>query len=287
VIQLDHVSFTYREGEPDAVPALRDLDLTIEPGEFVAVIGHNGSGKSTLVKLLSAVLYPPTEGEVRIEGIPVRHETRWEIRRRVSVVFQDPDDQLVMNRVADDVAFGPENLGLPREEIAERVDLALGAMGLAGLGDRIVDDLSLGQKQRVAIAGALAMRPRFLILDEPSSLLPVAAAMALIRTARDLNRREGMGVIHVTHSMGEAALFDRVIVLDEGRMLLDGTPAKVFGYVDKLREIGLDVPLAASLAHRLRARGIHLEGDILTEADLRMAIARLLQSATAKREHTR
>lgn len=284
MIELDHVSFTYREGEPDAVPALRDLELAIESGQFVAVIGHNGSGKSTLVKLLTAVLYPPTKGEVRIEGIPVRHETRWEIRRRVSVVFQDPDDQIVMNRVADDVAFGPENLGLPREEIAERVDLALGAMGLTELGERIVDDLSLGQKQRVAIAGALAMRPRFLILDEPSSLLPVAAAMALIGTARDLNRREGMGVIHVTHSMGEAALFDRVIVLDEGRVVLDGTPAKVFGHVDRLREIGLDVPLAASLAHRLRRRGIPLEGDVLTEADLRKAIAGL--SATTKREHT-
>jgi energy-coupling factor transporter ATP-binding protein EcfA2 len=200
-------------------------------------------------------------------------------------VFQDPDDQLVMNRVADDVAFGPENLGLPREDIAERVDLALGAMGLGELADRIVDDLSLGQKQRVAIAGALAMRPRFLILDEPSSLLPVAAAMALIRAARDLNRREGMGVIHVTHSMTEAVLFDRVIVLDEGRIVLDGTPAEVFRYVDRLREIGLDVPLAASLAHRLRARGISLEGDILVEADLRESIAALTQSATAKGEH--
>jgi energy-coupling factor transporter ATPase len=284
VIELDHVSFTYRKGEPDEVPALRGLDLTIDSGQFVAVIGHNGSGKSTLVKLLTAVRYPPTEGEVRIEGIPVRHETRWEIRRRVSVVFQDPDDQLVMNRVADDVAFGPENLGLPREEIASRVDFALEAMGLGELADRIVDDLSLGQKQRVAIAGALAMRPRFLILDEPSSLLPVAAATALIEAARDLNTREGMGVIHVTHSMAEAALFDRVIVLDTGRVVLDGVPAEVFRRVEKLREIGLDVPLPASLAHSLRARGVPLEGDILTEADLRAAIAAMPRSATAKRE---
>jgi energy-coupling factor transport system ATP-binding protein len=284
VIELDHVSFTYRKGEPDEVPALRGLDLTIDSGQFVAVIGHNGSGKSTLVKLLTAVLYPPTEGEVRIEGIPVRHETRWEIRRRVSVVFQDPDDQLVMNRVVDDVAFGPENLGLPREEIASRVDFALGAMGLGELADRIVDDLSLGQKQRVAIAGALAMRPRFLILDEPSSLLPVAAATALIGAARDLNSREGMGVIHVTHSMAEAALFDRVIVLDTGQVVLDGTPAEVFRRVEKLREIGLDVPLPASLAHNLRARGVPLKDDILTEADLRAAIAAMPRSATAKRE---
>ena len=286
MIELDHVSFTYRAGEPDGVPALRDLDLTIESGGFVAVIGHNGSGKSTLVKLLTAVLYPPTRGEVRIEGIPVRHENRWEIRRRVSVVFQDPDEQLVMNRVADDVAFGPENLGLPREEIAERVNSALGAMGLGEISERIVDDLSLGQKQRVAIAGALAMRPLFLILDEPTSLLPVSAAAALIQAARELNRREGMGVIHVTHSMAEAALFDRVIVLDAGRTALDGTPAEVFRHVDELREIGLDVPLAASLAHRLRKRGIPLRGDILTEADLREAIAALPQFVVAKGERS-
>ena len=284
MIELDHVSLTYREGEPDAVPALRGLGLTIDSGQFVAVIGHNGSGKSTLVKLLTAVLYPPTEGEVRIEGIPVRHETRWEIRRRVSVVFQDPDDQLVMNRVADDVAFGPENLGLPREEISSRVDFALEAMGLGELAEKIVDDLSLGQKQRVAIAGSLAMRPRFLILDEPSSLLPVAAAATLIGAARDLNTREGMGVIHVTHSMAEAALFDRVIVLDAGQVVLDGTPAEVFQNVERLREIGLDVPLPASLAHRLRAHGVPLEGDVLTEADLRTAIASLPRSATAKGE---
>ena len=282
MIELDHVSFTYREGEPDEVPALRDLDLTLEPGQLVAVIGHNGSGKSTLVKLLTAVLYP-TRGEVRVDGIPVRYENRWEIRRRVSVVFQDPDDQLVMNRVADDVAFGPENLGLPREEIAGRVEFALSAMRLAGLAERIVDDLSLGQKQRVAIAGALAMQPRFLILDEPTSLLPAGAGTELIGTARELNRREGMGVIHVTHSMAEAVLFDRVVVLDEGRLFLDGTPEEVFRHIDELRGIGLDVPLAADLAHRLRARGIPLEGDVLTEMDLREAVAALPQ-LTTKRE---
>ena len=274
MIELRSVSFAYRQGETDAVHALRELDLEIEPGRLTAVIGHNGSGKSTLVKLLTAVLYP-TEGEVRVDGVPVRHETRWEIRSRVSVVFQDPDDQLVMNRVADDVAFGPENLGLPREEIAERVESALEAMGLADIAERIVDDLSLGQKQRTAIAGALAMRPRYLILDEPTSLLPAVAATRLIEAARELNRREGMGVIHVTHSMSEAVLFDRVIVLDTGRLVMDGTPAEVFQRADELRNIGLDVPLAASLAHRLRARGVPLEGDILTDADLRTSIAAL------------
>jgi energy-coupling factor transporter ATPase len=274
MIEVERVSFTYRTGEGDAVPALRDLNLRIEPGQFVAIIGHNGSGKSTFVKLLTAVLYP-NEGEIRIDGIPVREENQWEIRERVAVVFQDPDDQLIMNRLADDVAFGPENLGLPREEIGERVEFALRALGLEEIGGRLIEDLSPGQKQRVAIAGALAMRPHFLILDEPTSLLPTPVGRRLISTVKDLNRREGMGVLHVTHSMSEAVLFDRVIVMDAGRLVMDGTPAEVFRRVDELREVGLDVPLAASLAHRLRNRGVPLGGDILDEVDLRAAISAL------------
>jgi energy-coupling factor transport system ATP-binding protein len=272
MIELDNVSFTYRKGEPDAVPALRNLDLKIEPGELVAIIGHNGSGKSTLVKLLTAVLYP-TEGRIRIDGVPVDKVHQWDVRRKVSVVFQDPDDQLVMNRVVDDVAFGPENLGLPREEIAERVRTSVDMLGLADIGTRLIEDLSPGQKQRVAIAGALAMRPLFLILDEPTSLLPVPVAMRLISTVRDLSVGENMGVVHVTHSMYEAVLFERVVVMDEGSVILDGTPAEVFRGVEKLREVGLDVPLAASLAHRLRARGIPIGEDILTMADLRTALS--------------
>jgi len=272
MIEIKDVSFTYRTGEADAVPALSGLNLKIEQGQLVAIIGHNGSGKSTLVKLLTAVLYP-TEGEIRIDGVPVDREHQWDIRRKVSVVFQDPDDQLVMNRVEDDVAFGPENLGLPREEISERVESSLDVLDLQDIGGRLIEDLSPGQKQRVAIAGALAMRPTFLILDEPSSLLPVPLARRLISTVTDLSSGEGMGVLHVTHSMYEAALFERVIVMDEGRVILDGTPAEVFGNVDRLREVGLDVPLAASLAHRLRTRGIPLEGDILNIEDLRAALS--------------
>jgi energy-coupling factor transport system ATP-binding protein len=272
VIEVDGVSFSYRKGEADAVPALRELNLEVEPGQLVAVIGHNGSGKSTLVKLLTAVLYP-TQGEVRVDGVPVDREHQWEVRRKVSVVFQDPDDQLVMNRVEDDVAFGPENLGLPWEEIADRVGSSLEALGLEEIKGRLVEDLSPGQKQRVAIAGALAMRPRFLILDEPTSLLPVPVALRLISTVRDLNRRTGMGVLHVTHSMSEAVLFERVVVLEAGRKILDGTPAEVFRHVERLREVGLDVPLAASLAHRLRSRGVPLTGDVLDAADLREAIS--------------
>jgi len=274
VIELDNVSFAYRTGEGDAVPALRNLNLSIGSGERVAIIGHNGSGKSTLVKLLTAIQYP-TEGEVRIDGVPVSEPNRWTIREKVAVVFQDPDDQIVMTRVADDVAFGPENLGLPRDEIEGRVLFALEALGLEGIAERPIEDLSPGQKQRVAIAGALAMRPRFLILDEPTSLLPAPLAGRLIGTVKDLNRREGMGVLHVTHSMPEAALFDRVVVMDAGRAVMTGSPSEVFRRVDELREMGLDVPLAASLAHRLRLRGFPLEGDVLTDADLRERLSAL------------
>jgi energy-coupling factor transport system ATP-binding protein len=272
MIELDNVSFTYRRGEADAVPALSNLDLEIEPGQLVAIIGHNGSGKSTLVKLLCAVLYP-TEGYARIDGVPVDREHQWDVRRKVSVVFQDPDDQLIMNRVVDDVAFGPENLGLARREIEERVRSSVEMLGLEEIGGRLIEDLSPGQKQRVAIAGALAMRPLFLILDEPTSLLPVPVAMRLISTIRDLSLSENTGVLHITHSMYEAVLFERVVVMDEGRIILDGTPAEVFREVEKLRKVGLDVPLAASLAHRLRARGIPIEGDILNTVDLRAALS--------------
>jgi energy-coupling factor transport system ATP-binding protein len=272
MIEIGSVSYTYRTGKEDAVPALHGVSLKIEPGQLVAIIGQNGSGKSTLVKLLTAVLYP-TEGEVRIDGIPVDREHRWDVRRKVSVVFQDPDDQLIMNRVIDDVAFGPENLGLAREEIEERVRSSVRMLGLEEIGGRLIEDLSPGQKQRVAIAGALAMRPLFLILDEPTSLLPAPVAMRLISTVRDLSFRENMGVVHVTHSMYEAVVFERVVVMDAGHVVLDGSPAEVFRHVEKLREIGLDVPLAASLAHRLRARGISIGEDILNTSDLRAALS--------------
>src|ERR687890_321017 len=272
MIELDSVSFTYRGGETDAVPALTDVDLKLESGQFVAVIGQNGSGKSTLVKLLTAVLYP-TEGNVYVDGVPVDREHRWDVRRKVSVVFQDPDDQLIMNRVIDDVAFGPENLGLSREEIEERVRSSVRMLGLDEISGHLIEDLSPGQKQRVAIAGALAMRPLFFLMDEPTSLLPVPVAMRLISAVRDLSLNENMGVLHVTHSMYEAVLFERVVVMDAGRVIIDGPPAEVFRDVETLREVGLDVPLAASLAHRLRARGVPIGEDILNTSDLRAALS--------------
>lgn len=278
MIELDHVSFSYRSGSADAVPALRDVSLRLEPGELVAVIGHNGSGKSTLSKLLTAVLYP-TEGEIRVDGIRVEPRTRWQVRERVSIVFQDPDDQLIANRVRDDVAFGPENLGLPRDQIADRVEASLDALGLTGAAERLIEDLSPGEKQRVAIAGALAMRPLLLILDEPTSLLPVPVAGRLIDRMRELNLSHRMGVLHITHFMNEAARFDRVLVMDEGRLVLDGTPPEVFGHVDELRRIGLDVPTPVSLAHRLRARGYSIPAGVMDEGGLRDALAGLRRGA--------
>jgi energy-coupling factor transport system ATP-binding protein len=280
MIELEHVSFSYRAGSADAVPALRHLSLTIRPGEFVAVIGHNGSGKSTLCKVLTAVLYP-TDGVARVDGIEITSPNRWEIRRRVAIVFQDPDDQLIANRVRDDVAFGPENIGLPRDEIARRVERALEALELAPAAERLIEDLSPGEKQRVAIAGALAMRPLFLIVDEPTSLLPVPVAGRLIDRMRELNRSEGMGVLHITHFMNEAARFDRVLVLDDGRLVLDGTPAEVFGEVERLRAIGLDVPTPVSLAHRLRARGYPIPRDVIDDDGLRRAVAGLARAEAA------
>lgn len=258
--------------------ALREVNLRFDAGEFVAVIGHNGSGKSTMARLTAALLYP-TAGEILVDAIPVRPATRWQIRERISIVFQDPDNQLVTNRVLDDVAFGPENLGLPRPEIARRVNEALVALELEGVRDRLIGELSEGQKQRVAIAGALAMQPQFLVLDEPTAFLPLPLADRLLQTMRCLNAGRGMGVIHITHFMREAAMFDRVVVLDAGQVVLDGSPAEVFEHADRLHEIGLDIPLAAQMARRLRGAGVQLPPGIVTASELRDALARVQMAA--------
>ena len=277
MIELDDVSFTYRTGEADAVPALRgprpeDRAGPVRRDHRPQRLGEEHAGQAAVRRPV------PDGGRIRIDGVPVRQGAPVGGPGKVAVVFQDPDDQLVMNRVADDVAFGPENLGLPREEIEERVALRLEALGLEDIGGRLIEDLSPGQKQRVAIAGALAMRPRFLILDEPTSLLPVPVAHA-----SDLHgqRPEPPG------GDGRPARYPLDV---RGRPLrpggrhgrgkvMDGTPAEVFRRVEELREIGLDVPLAASLAHRLRSRGIPLEGDILNTADLRAALSAPQDSA--------
>ncbi|GHO45239.1 ATP-binding cassette domain-containing protein [Ktedonospora formicarum] len=256
MLEVHNATFHYNAQDTKTPPALHDINLHIEPGEMVAVIGHNGSGKSTLTRLLAAIL-KPTSGEVRVEGLPTtaHGEDLWTIRQHVGIVFQNPDDQLVANTVIDDVSFGPENLGLPRHEIEERVQEALSILELTEYAQQPLTDLSVGQKQQVAIAGVLAMRPRYLILDEPTTMLPGHLGRALLATEQRLAREQGIAVIHITHFMREVTDFQRVIVMHQGRIALDGPPASIFAKAEMLHSMGLDVPMVTRLGQRLRARG--------------------------------
>jgi energy-coupling factor transporter ATPase len=257
MLEVQKVTFSYSaHGEQDAPPALRELDLRIEPGETIAIIGHNGSGKSTLAKLLAAILKPDS-GTVLVDGLrtDAGGEDIWTIRQRVGIVFQNPDDQLVANTVIDDIAFGPENLRLPRFEIEERIQEAMALLGLQEYAQMAINELSVGQKQRVAIAGVLAMRPRYLLLDEPTTMISGHTGRNLLTTVQRLAEEQGIAVLHITHFMHEITSFKRVIVMDEGRMLMDGTPANIFARADELHAVGLDVPMITSLGRRLRAQG--------------------------------
>jgi len=257
MLEVNNVTFSYSaHGEQDAPPALRDVNLRIDAGETVAIIGHNGSGKSTLAKLLAAILKPDT-GDVLVDGLctDARGEDIWTIRQRVGIVFQNPDDQLVANTVIDDIAFGPENLRLPRFEIEERIQEAMALLELEQYAQMAVSELSVGQKQRVAIAGVLAMRPRYLLLDEPTTMISGHTARHLLASVQHLASEQNIGAIHITHFMHEATTFKRVIVMHEGRILMDGTPTSVFARADELHEAGLDVPMITRLGQRLRAKG--------------------------------
>ena len=286
------LAYTYNANSPDAITALQGVDLRVEPGEMVAIIGHNGSGKSTLAKLLAAVI-PPTSGSIEIDGMPVNAQNVWEIRRRVGLVFQRPDDQLVANTVIDDVAFGPENLGLPRAEIEVRVRDILAALDLGGLTNAQISELSGGEKQRVAIAGVLAMQPAYLILDEPTTMIAPVLARQLLAIVRQLRDKLGLAVLHITHFMHEVTGFDRIVVMDAGRVLMQGTPREIFARADELRAVGLNVPQVTQLAQRLRARGMQLPDVILTTSELVEAFSRgqgselriQKNSATAKSAH--
>ena len=272
MLEVQKVTFSYSaQGEQDAPPALRELDLRIEPGETIAIIGHNGSGKSTLAKLLAAILKPDS-GTVLVDGLrtDAGGEDIWTIRQRVGIVFQNPDDQLVANTVIDDIAFGPENLRLPRFEIEERIQEAMALLGLQEYAQMAISELSVGQKQRVAIAGVLAMRPRYLLLDEPTTMISGHTGRNLLTTVQRLAEEQGIAVIHITHFMHEITSFKRVIVMDEGRMLMDGTPASVFARADELHAVGLDVPMITSLGKRLHAQGWPgLPGVVLSAEELK------------------
>ncbi|GAC1391229.1 MAG: energy-coupling factor transporter ATPase [Ktedonobacteraceae bacterium] len=257
MLEINNITFNYSKlVEQDAPPALHTVSLRIHEGETVALIGQNGSGKSTLAKMLAAVLRPDS-GTVLVDGLrtDTGGEDIWTIRQRVGMVFQNPDDQLVANTVIDDIAFGPENIGLPRFEIEERIQEAIALLGLESYAQMAINELSVGQKQRVAIAGVLAMRPRYLLLDEPTTMISGHTARTLIDTLHRLAREQGIAVIHITHFMHEVTDFQRVIVMNEGHVAMDGTPATVFAHIDELQALGLDVPMVTRLGQRLRTQG--------------------------------
>ena len=253
LIELKNVTFTYDgdDEEEKRQSALTDIDLTINKGEFVAVLGHNGSGKSTLAKLCNAV-YEPTEGTVTVKGIVSGSEENDDkIRRVVGMVFQNPDNQIVATIVEDDVAFGPENLGIEPKEIRKRVDDALKSVNMYELRHREPHKLSGGQKQRVAIAGVLAMQTECIVLDEPTAMLDPMGRAEVMSTVHRLNKELGITVVLVTHSMEEAVGANRIVVMDSGSVVMDGTPAEVFSQADKVRECGLDIPQPTELCRLL------------------------------------
>lgn len=262
--KLENVTFSYDK----KINVIKDLTLSVEKGEYLAVIGKNGSGKSTLAKLLNALVLPDS-GSVTVDGYSsADKKSLFEIRKRVGVVFQNPDNQLVASIVEDDVAFGPENLGVPREEIGERIDYALNAVGMQEYRKSSPTRLSGGQKQRIAIAGVLALKPEILVLDESTSMLDPKGRKEVLDTVKELNKNHGVTVITVTHYMDEILDADRVIVMENGKIALEGSPRQIFAQKEKINKLGLELPLASRIAEELIARGIPLKDGILTGEEL-------------------
>ena len=279
ILSARDVSFAYDNYEEKQLPpiVLEDVSLDIQPGEFVAVLGHNGSGKSTLAKHFNAILLP-TAGTVYVGGIDTKQEDRlYDIRQTVGMVFQNPDNQLVATIVEEDVAFALENLGVPPEEIRRRVDESLKAVGMYEYREHAPHQLSGGQKQRVAIAGIIAMRPKCIVLDEPTAMLDPQGRREVLRTIRQLGDQFGITVVLITHYMDEAAQCDRVVVVDNGKVILDGAPRAVFSHVEQLKKVGLDVPQVTELVLMLMKDGYNLPDDIIFEDECVQAIEKLLE----------
>ena len=269
---IRHVSHTFETEEGKTFDALKDVTAQIKKGEFTAIIGTNGSGKSTLARHLNALLLP-TEGELIVEGMRTSDAGRvWDIRQKVGMVFQNPDNQLVAAVVEEDVAFGPENLGVPPEEIRERVDLALEKVGMTSYRKQAPSMLSGGQKQRVAIAGVLAMKPDCIVLDEPTAMLDPKGRKEVMDTIHELNKKEGITIVLITHFMEEAVTADHILVIDKGVLKMEGTPREIFSQADKVTEIGLDVPVPADLARRLRKKGMAVSEKCMTDEELGEAL---------------
>lgn len=266
MIEIENLSFKYNAEDEDYI--IEKLNLKIKKGEFVAVLGHNGSGKSTLAKLMNGLLVP-TEGDVLVDGMNTKsEETIWDIRSRAGMVFQNPDNQIVATVVEEDVAFGPENLGVPTEEILERVNFSLEAVGMEEFRKNAPHLLSGGQKQRIAIAGILAMSPDYIILDEPTAMLDPVGRNEVMETIKMLNKERGKTIILITHYMDEAAEADRLIIMEKGKIISEGTPRKVFSDVEKVKKIGLDVPQVTELAWELKKEGFNVNTEILTIEEL-------------------
>ena len=273
IIKTVHLIYEYiRHDEEEKVAevkrAIDGVDLEIEEGSFTAILGHNGSGKSTLAKHINGLLLP-TEGTVWVGEIDTKEEDRiWDVRKTAGMVFQNPDNQIIGNIVEEDVGFGPENIGVPTDEIWKRVDESLKAVGMAAYRKQSPNKLSGGQKQRVAIAGVMAMRPRCIILDEPTAMLDPNGRKEVIRTIRQLNQAEGITVLLITHYMEEAIDADRIIVMDDGKIVMDGKPKEIFSRVRELKTYGLDVPQATELAFELKEAGMPLSDGILSREEL-------------------
>lgn len=277
-IEFENVTFSYRDEEEGTVnTVIRDLSISVEKGDFVCILGHNGCGKSTTAKLCNAILLPDS-GRVLVDGIDTKDEDRiYDIRRKVGMVFQNPDNQIVATIVEDDVAFGPENLGVDPKEIRQRVDEALRQVEMYDFRTFEPHKLSGGQKQRVAIAGIIAMKPECIVLDEPTAMLDPRGRREVMKTVKMLNEDFGITVIFITHYMDEATKAKRVIVMDEGRVVLDGAPREVFTEIDTLRRVGLDVPEATELATLLNSHGIKIRKDVLDIDELLDCIVSLTE----------
>ena len=265
---FDYIKYADESETPEKVTALTDVDLDVEKGQFIAILGHNGSGKSTLAKQINALLVP-TSGTMYIEGVDTaEEEDLWKIRQKAGMVFQNPDNQIIGTVVEEDVGFGPENLGVPTEDIWHRVDDALAKVGMLGFRDRSPNKLSGGQKQRVAIAGVVAMHPECIVLDEPTAMLDPNGRKEVIDTVRELNRKEHVTVILITHYMEEVVVADKVYVMDKGHIVMRGTPRQIFSRVEELKKLRLDVPQVTELAWELKKAGVDLPDGILTIDEL-------------------
>ncbi len=287
IIRASRLIFEYiRRDEEDRVEevnrAIDQVDVDIKKGDFVAVLGHNGSGKSTFAKHINGILLP-TEGTVWISDMDTKEDKYiWDVRKTAGMVFQNPDNQIIATVVEEDVGFGPENLGVPTEEIWRRVDESLEAVGMSAYRMKSPNKLSGGQKQRVAIAGVMAMKPQCIVLDEPTAMLDPNGRKEVVRTVRELNRKEGITVLLITHYMEEVVDADRVIVMDGGKIVMDGTPREIFSQVEQLKAYRLDVPQVTELAYELKKAGMPLPDGILTREELLEHLLPLLRETGGK-----